>query len=411
MSTEGRSLVAPGRGSEGRSAHQAQFAAVPQPTPRPRWRELVAGGLYHSGALRLAQQVSRSWEVRSNGSRSLPRLHRVTSPRFAILCYHRIGTAGVPLYSTLPPAVFEAQMRFLRKHYRIVSLAELCRELESPSSLDPAVAITFDDGYRDLYAQAFPILRKYEIPATIFLVAGAVETGQTLWYDRVFLALQAFPGDILELELDRPTRFLLGSRANRIAVAQEIVRRLRLLPDARRRECCAALEKRVTVPEQELAGHMLTWEQIHEMNWAGITWGSHSVTHSVLGQLSPTEVEWELRESKQILETRLGCAVEDFAFPFGQPRDCGVVAAATLARCGYRSAVTTVPGINTAGANLYALHRVQIGEERHLATFAFQLNQLFFCPGHADSAIDPGSSSAEQHEQAHCGSGLSLSVR
>jgi hypothetical protein len=69
--------------------------------------------------------------------------------------------------------------------------------------------------------------------------------------------------------------------------------------------------------------------------------------------------------------------VKDFAYPFGQPADCGLAAEAILRRCGYRSAATTSWGVNAPGGNLYQLRRVQIGEDRSLAMFAFQLNRIF----------------------------------
>src|SRR6516225_4039371 len=117
--------------------------------------------MYHSGALRLAQLFSRRWEI-SSGSNRLNMIGRPRGPKFAILCYHRVGTGGVPYYSELEPRIFESQMTFLRRAYRVVTLDQLCRELNeadpNDTSSDQAVAITFDDGYRDVYTNAWPIL-------------------------------------------------------------------------------------------------------------------------------------------------------------------------------------------------------------------------------------------------------------
>jgi len=89
-------------------------------------------------------------------------------------------------------------------------------------------------------------------------------------------------------------------------------------------------------------------------------------------------MEKELTESKQFLEAKLACPILDFAFPFGQLHDCGVEKTSPIvARCGYRSASTTVPGVNTLDVNPFGLLRVQIGEERNLAMFVFRLSQLF----------------------------------
>jgi peptidoglycan/xylan/chitin deacetylase (PgdA/CDA1 family) len=346
----------------------------PQPPPRAWWRRAVAAGMYGSGMLHLARRASRVWEL--SPDRKLPSWHAVR-PKFAILCYHRVGMEGVPLYSALPPEAFEAQMRYLRSRYRVISLAETCDELVQPRSLEPSVAITFDDGYADLFHHAFPVLKKYGIPATVFLAVGAIESGDVPWYDRVFVALQILGGRRLELELDTPLRFVLGSPAERLEVAQQIVRRLRMLPDAQRLECCAEIEKRIALPAEALSGRMLSWSQVREMQRSGVAFGSHTVSHRVMSRLRPDEARHELLDSKRIIEEHLDSVVDTFAFPFGQPADIGPTVGSMLASCGYRCAATTVEGTNVPGTNPYELRRTQVCEERSLPFFAWKLNALF----------------------------------
>jgi peptidoglycan/xylan/chitin deacetylase (PgdA/CDA1 family) len=354
---------------------------------RPLWRDAVAGGLYYSGALRALQALARHYEIASDKGRGLPHLRRVERPKFAILCYHRIGTGGIPLFNGLPPEIFEAQMRYLHRRYRIVSLDELCNEMQHRASRDHAVAVTFDDGYRDLYTYALPVLKKCNIPATIFLPVACIETGQVPWYDRIFLAMKVFPRNNLEVLLDRLRKFTLASLEARIQAGTEIVQYLRTIPDDRRKDFCRNLEGQVVLPSEELSDRMLTWDQIRTMRAAGVTFGSHTMTHPVVNQLNETHLESELRESKEILEARLRTQVRHFAFPFGQPKDCGTAALPVLVRCGYTSAATTVEGINRSGENLFALRRVQTGEERFLPMFALRLKALFLSAGSADSAI------------------------
>ena len=328
------------------------------------------------------------------GSR-LPRLRRSPAPKFGILCYHRVGIGGVPLFSQLDPQVFEAQMRHLRKRYRLVSLAQMCRELQDSGPGEPALAITFDDGYRDLYTHAFPVLQKYKIPATVYLIGRCVETGETPWYDRIFVAFQAVPGAALELELDGPRRFELSNPAARARAAWEIVCYLRAIPDARRRACCAALERQIPPPREELKERMLNWEQVRRMHDGGVFFGAHTLTHPVVSQLEPGAWEEELASSKQLLESRLGSPVEDFAYPFGKPEHCGLAAEDFLRRCGYRSAVTTAEGCNTKGVSLYRLRRLQIGDSRSISSFAFNVGRLFLeVP--SESPVDSAAAATRQ---------------
>lgn len=348
------------------------------------WKKLALQTLYHCGGLRLSRKIAQSMEFVSlaSGRRSLKRR---SAARFAILCYHRVGTGGVPLYSQLPAEVFEAQMRLLQKNYRIISMDQLVQEMTCPSSLEPTVAVTFDDGYRDLYSEAFPILQAYKIPATIFLTTGAIDTGEVAWYDRIFLALQVTPDSAFDIELDRPTRFTLVSESSRMWAATQIISYLRTVPPDRRNRCCIDLGKRIYLPEDRLRDRMLTWEQIRTMHRAGISFGAHTMTHPVVSRLEPAEMEWEILKSKAILEARLDASVRHFAFPFGKRDECGDAAISVVARGGFDSAATTEWGLNSVATNPYQLRRVQIGEMGSLAMFAFQLNKLFLYGGLEDS--------------------------
>jgi peptidoglycan/xylan/chitin deacetylase (PgdA/CDA1 family) len=340
-------------------------------------REIIATGLHRTGGLRLLERVARSYEFRLAANSRRPHWSRVSTGKYVILCYHRVGTGGIPYYSELDAQEFEKQMRFLRSRYRILSLEQLVREIADSQSNGQGVAVTFDDGYRGLYTEALPILSKYQIPATVYLIGNAMETGEPAWYDKIFLALQVFPKNTFEIQLDTPRRFVFPTRESRIAAAVEIVTHLRRVPDAERRACCFALENQVVLPAGDLANRMLNWTQVKEMQTAGISFGAHTMTHPVLSRLELPEAERELRESKRLIEDRLQTPVLDFAYPFGHEHDCSADVERLAARCGFRSAVTTTWGVNRTGANPFALRRPQIGQEGSLSLFAFQMNQLF----------------------------------
>lgn len=351
-------------------------------------RRTVASVLYHTGLLNIARRLESSHQLYSVPGSRWPKLRRLAGSKFGILCYHRVGTEGVPLFSRLGPNVFAAQMRFLKKYYRLVSLGQLCSELQEARPVKPTLAITFDDGYRDLYTHAYPVLQKYQIPATIYLIGRSMETGEAPWYDRIFAALSAADGPRLEVGLATPRRFALSSSAARAAAAWEIVCHLRSIPDAERRVWCAEFERRVQVPEKELQDRMLNWEQVRVMQRGGVFFGAHTMTHPSVSQLAPSAMEEELRMSKQILEDGLGSAVEDFAYPFGKPSDCGAASEDCLLRCGYRSAVTTTAGANMVGANLMALRRLQIGDDPSLPMFAVTIDRLFL-EAEVETSISP----------------------
>ena len=340
-------------------------------------REIIAAGLHRTGGLRLLERVARSYEFRLEGNSRRPRWSRVATGKYVILCYHRVGTGGIPYYSELDAKEFDKQMRFLRSRYRVLPLEQLLREIADPSAKSQGVALTFDDGYRGLYTEALPILTKYKIPATVYLTAGAIESGEPAWYDKIFLTLLVYPRESLEIQLDTPSRFSLSTRQLRIVAAVEIVSRLRRVPDAERRARCVELEKQVALPPDGLANRMLNWDQVREMQRCGIEFGAHTMSHPAMSRLELPEAERELRQSKQLIEERLQTPVSDFAYPFGQPWDCSADLERLIARCGFRSAVTTSWGTNRTGANPFALRRPQIGQEGSLSLYAFLMNQLF----------------------------------
>ena len=365
-------------------------------------KEMIATGLHRMGGLRLAHAVSRSYELNAGPLR----FRRNSGPRFVILCYHRIGVGGVPFYSQLPASQFEQQMRYLRRTCRVISLDQLVMELKQGTGSGPSVAVTFDDGYLGTYTEAFPVLRKYEIPATVYLTAGCIENGEVAWYDRVFLAMQAMPKRSYEIKVPRYRRFELHSCESRVAAAIELIRYLRTLPNHRRIEECVALEKQVILPKSELTHRMMNWEQIREMRSAGISFEAHTMTHPVLSRLDSQSLNYELAESKRIIEERIQVQVRHFAYPFGRTEECGEATSETLSRLGFQSAVTTMWGVNTREVHPYRLRRVQIGENTSLSMFAFRLSLLLMQnhigEGYLDeSAKGAAARAANTQEVAH----------
>jgi peptidoglycan/xylan/chitin deacetylase (PgdA/CDA1 family) len=327
--------------------------------------------------LPVVKVISRRYQIETGARHRRLSVSRVSHPKFAILCYHRVGIEGIPYYCTLKPAVFEMQMRYIRNNFNVISIGQLCEELRNPNGRRQSVAVTFDDGYSDLYTYALPILRKYDIPATVYLTANCIRTGEVAWYDRIFLALQVAPGPVLRLPLPGISELPLGSASQRIETATKIVTVLRRTPAPQKERICASIEEQVVLPSEKLSGRMLSWTQIDQMRSAGIDFGSHTLSHPVLSQLTPPEIVNELRESKKILEERLREPVLDFAYPFGRFEDYGAISPAIAAECGYRSAVTTTWGLNSPGADMHTLRRVQFGEQESEAAFGFHLHVEF----------------------------------
>jgi peptidoglycan/xylan/chitin deacetylase (PgdA/CDA1 family) len=280
------------------------------------------------------------------------------SRRFQILNFHKVSPDPHPYFEPVHPATFEEYAAFLHRSYRVMDLGELVQRSHEGDIPDRAVAITFDDGYRDNYEYAFPILMKYRLPATIFVATGVIGTGATLWHDKVFDAFRYTSLSCLRLDNTHFPECILDSpsslrRALELTLnhAKELfgASRLRFVEEVQR----ALIPDRPTRQEDR----MLTWEQITEMNRAGIRFGSHTVTHPILSQLSQDELTKELFESRRQLVEQLGEPVESFAYPNGRSSDYNNSVKRALRECGYTYAVTTEPGFNCAQTDPFELKR------------------------------------------------------
>ena len=337
---------------------------------------MITEGLYQSGVLRAFHSFSHRYEVEADarGGRCLRKVRRA---KYVVLGYHRVGTGGVPFYCTLEQKVFAEQMQYIKRHYRVLSVKQMAEELKDPGARGQGVVVTFDDGYVGTFTEAFPLLQKYDIPATVYLTAGAIETGEIAWYDRIFLRFQR-AGSYLRLALDTPREFRLSSYAARIDAAAEVVTYLRSVSDEQRLRWCAKFEEAIPLGAEDLRGAMMSWQQVRAMHQAGVSFGAHTMTHPVASRLRPEVLKQEVCESKRLIEDRLTDSVADFAFPFGKPQDCGTVGAAFLQPLGFRTALTTIVGVNTSGADAFRLRRMNIGGDCTVATFALALQSLFF---------------------------------
>jgi peptidoglycan/xylan/chitin deacetylase (PgdA/CDA1 family) len=272
-----------------------------------------------------------------------------------ILGYHRIVDDFDAIARTEMPSMltsremFERHLDTVGRHFRFVTLDEIGERLAGGAPFTERVAaVTFDDGYRDNYEQAFPVLTRKGIPAAVFVVTDLV--GRPFWqiHDKLYhLVAKAFA------TWDEPRRELSGLLATLGLPAEQILRRRSatssplmtvsaLLPDlsqANVSRVMKGLEASIGNGFHDVPP-TLTWPMIQEMHRAGITIGSHSRSHISLPAESLETVVDELEGSKREIEQHIGAPVAHFAYPGGQftPRDVEA-----LERTGYRFGYTACP--------------------------------------------------------------------
>lgn len=290
---------------------------------------------------------------------------------FPILSYHRVNDARDPFFESLPTEVFEQQMRHVARHYRVFSVEELTDRLRRGGLPRNALAITFDDGYRDNLTHAAPILSRHGLPATVFLATGFIGAAEVPWYDRVAQAFKASRraaitspwGDVFEM----------ATLEGRVSGREGALRRLKRMPDDERLRTLDALLTQLDVTDEESSKNaMLTWDDVHALTGLGFSIGAHTISHLILSRLTSEQAWREILGSRTAIEAACGSAPRAFAYPNGGAEDYTAETVGMVRRAGFTCAVTTQFGLNTHVTSPWELRRGGPWEH-HLPTFALKL--------------------------------------
>lgn len=268
--------------------------------------------------------------------------------KVVIFMYHRVlprdqaEASYVQPGMYVTPPTFDAHLRFVTRHFRVLSFEELLGRWDV-GEWDPSVryaVLTFDDGWLDNYHHAFPLLRQYGVPATIFLPTDLIGSDTWLWPDRL--------------------GYLLHRRGRgRPADWDRQIEHAKLLHDADRRRMLSLLEEQVGGAPR--VRQFVNWDEVREMSGADVSFGSHTRTHVNLARADGTTLESELTDSLRVVQNQRINAVPALAYPNGDHSDA-VVAAARSA--GYRAAVTTRPGVESdRPGDLFRLRRIGVHED------------------------------------------------
>jgi peptidoglycan/xylan/chitin deacetylase (PgdA/CDA1 family) len=280
--------------------------------------------------------------------------------RCNILMYHMVVDKPTGFYPEIATADFEKHIRHLSKNYTFISLDELVRRMKNNQSLRGCVVLTFDDGFKDNYTTAFPILKKYNAPATIFLTTGRIEDGKPPWFVKTRHVFMQTQKEEIDYTLDNKKMVLpLRTRHERFESATRVMAHLKNCPDNNmRQDIISRLEEELYGKEfTQLDGLMLTWDQIREMAEHQISMGAHTINHPVLSSINRADMEKEILTSKEIIEEKIHQPVTTFAYPFGKKEHYNTDSIDILKKLSIECAVTTEFGYNTHKNDLYQLNR------------------------------------------------------
>jgi peptidoglycan/xylan/chitin deacetylase (PgdA/CDA1 family) len=297
--------------------------------------------------------------------------------KLLILMYHRVLPADHEDRQTEEPGMYVSpqslRMHFelLKKHFVPVYLDDWVRSVRAGTAVPRmACAVTFDDGWRDNYDHAFPVIQAAGIPAHIFLVSDFVGTSTSVWTARIARLLKSTYGNIDAEHSGQIGKILRRAGLSDQLIKSEPTRDLisQVIAECKKHHTDYEMSDLLKEAESVLgwssaAGRrdFMNWEEVHEMVSSGhVRFGSHTRNHTrLLAQISDQIIEYEVGSSRAVVESGSGKEAGLFCYPNGDYTD----AALKIVSSHYDAAVTTKKGSNTVHSDLFQLKRIGLHED------------------------------------------------
>lgn len=303
-------------------------------------------------------------------------------PRAGVLMYHRVAQEiSDPWGLCVTPENFAQQMEVIARAHAHIDLAALQGE-GGYAPFGRRLAVTFDDGYLDNATNALPLLERFEIPATIFIVTGAIGRDREFWWDALDRAVLGHG------ELPESLSISIGGTVHEFDLVDAAPQPSGDTdwqatfdpPRTRRQSLFLDLWKAIAVvspPEQdEAVDRLLAWagkpvpppagrgtapvEVIERLSRHPlITIGSHTMNHVSLPDIPPAEQHREVESGHRGLEEIVGGRIDRFSYPFGRFTKPARACAEAM---GVALACTSQDGAVTAQTDPLALPRLQVAD-------------------------------------------------
>lgn len=280
----------------------------------------------------------------------------------SILIYHRV----LPEYDFMRPSEptikdFDWQMSLVSRYFTPLSLAKALELMDRGELPENAICVTFDDGYADNESCALPILKKWKIPATVFVSTGFINGGR-MWNDTVVETIKC-AGEYIDLRKVGLDEYTFKDSESKRTVAQKILTEIKHREVEQRAEAVDFIE---SLAEQSLPNDLMaTDQQILNLDAAGVEIGGHTVNHPILAKLNDARAEQEIIDGKVHLESILSKRLRYFAYPNGK---LGVDYLESQVRivkeAGFEAAVSTTWGVSTGNSDRYQLARFTPWDKR-----------------------------------------------
>ena len=314
----------------------------------------------------------------------VPRLlRRLSQSKGVIFTLHRVLPDTPAAFS--PNAILQVRPQFLDyviervRHLGldIVDLDEAARRIEDGGRTRPFVVFTFDDGYRDNFQYALPILRKHSCPFTLYLPTALIDGVGEVWWQAIEDIIREQNGIEVPGE-GETTRFDTSTTRSKLAAYDALYWRMRKMPEADRVALIHALAARYGVDLQRHCRDLIMdWSELRTFADDPLcTIGAHTVRHYELAKLPEDEARTEIAQSVSAIAAQFGSAPRHLSYPIGGAASAGPREYRLAEELGFRTAVTTKPGGLTHAHkdSLTALPRVSLNglfqSKRYVDVFA-----------------------------------------
>ena len=339
-------------------------------------RQLLLRGLASTGGLRLLESTP-AWSG------------------LIVLNYHRIGVAGDSLFDralwSATQDDFDRQIEILKRSSDVIGLDELpdvVHRLETGLAGSNRFAmVTFDDGYRDNFELAWPVLKSHGVPGVFFITTSFLDDGPLGWWDEVSWMVRSSTHDTIDATAWCGEQIAVDRPACDVAI-QKLVRIMYMSDAERSAEFLSFLADQTgsgRVPKTLTEDLWMTWDHVREMRRSGMSIGAHTVTHPVLATRTAEQQSFEICESKLRLEQELGEPVTALSYPVGRRDSFNQATRTALAHHGIEWAFSYYGGFLSRGkarrepVDRFDIPRVAVESDTTLADFrsCIALPQIF----------------------------------
>jgi peptidoglycan/xylan/chitin deacetylase (PgdA/CDA1 family) len=301
-----------------------------------------------------------------------------------VLNYHRIDDPYREGFDTLKvnvsatPKQFEEQMAYVSSHFNVITCEYLVKCLHDDAELPPhAAMITFDDGYYDNLANAYPVLSAYRLPAVIFLATDYMERNVPFYWDYVSSCFYRTKKDSADLPVLGFRQWVEGN--DRDALMLEWIEAVKRIPEAEKQRAVAQLDKvlEVDIPDDAFSEIFLTWDQVRFLSQNGIEFGAHTASHPILTRVTLEQAQDEIVKSKRRIEEEIGKRVVSLAYPNGGAADFSPEIMKIAGASGIDIAFSLLAGptlYKTVQAQPFSIRRIFLVHSDSFERFVMKLN-------------------------------------